>query len=164
MSPLWQLKQTISINSKCYVDRKLAFRSSASAAIFISYNSLVAWIAKYVKGLEYLSNYVDDSSGCAAPGSTQLYEPYGKYLPVPQTHLLLLWDKLGIPHKPHKQIFGCPLPVIGIKVGPNKMTLTLPESSKLHLIDKLRFWTRKPPKSLSGSFKLKHWGRLAGVV
>ena len=77
MSPLWQLKQTVSIDGERYVDRNLAFGSSASAAIFISFNSLVAWIAKYVKGLDYLSNYVDDSSGCAMLGSTEFYEPYG---------------------------------------------------------------------------------------
>ena len=162
MSPLWQLKQTVSIDGERYVDRNLAFRSSASAAIFISFNSLVAWIAKYVKGLDYLSNYVDDSSGCASSDSMQLYEPYSKYLPEPQVRLLLLWDELGILHKPHKQIFGCPLPIIGIEVDSNKMTLTLPESAKLRLIDELRYWTKKPPKTSSGSFKLKHWERLAG--
>ena len=86
----------------------------------------------------------------------------GKYLLAPQTRLLLLWDKLGIPHKPHKQISGCPLPVIGIEVDCNEMTFTLPHSAKLRLIEELRFWTSKPPKTSSGSFKLKHWERLAG--
>ena len=90
MHPLWQLKQTVSVDGEHYVNHNLAFGSSASAAIFISFNSLVAWIAKYVKGLEYLSNYVDDSSGCAFLDHTLLYEPYGKYLLVPQTRLLLL--------------------------------------------------------------------------
>ena len=162
MSPLWQLKQTVSIEGERYVDRNLAFRSSASAAIFISFNSLVAWIAKYVKGLDYLSNYVDDSSGCASSDSMRLYEPYSKYLLEPQVRLLLLWDELGILHKPHKQIFGCPLPIIGIEVDSNKMTLMLLESAKLRLIDELRYWTKKPPKTSSGSFKLKHWERLVG--
>ena len=86
----------------------------------------------------------------------------GKYLLAPQSRLLLLWDKLGIPHKPHKQISGCPLPVIGIEVDCNEMTFTLPHLAKLRLIEELRFWTSKPPKTSSGSFKLKHWERLAG--
>ena len=43
------------------------------------------------------------------------------------------------------------------------MTLTLPESAKLRLIAELRFWIQKPPKTSSGSFKLKHWERLAGL-
>ena len=162
MSPLQQLKQTVFIDGECYVDRNLAFGYSASAAIFISFNSLVAWIAKYVKGLNYLPNYVNNSSSRAMSGSTEFYEPYGKYLPAPQTHLLLLWDELGIPHKPHKQISGCPLPVISIEVDCNKMTFTLLHSAKLRLIKELRFWTSKPPKTSSGSFKLKHWEWLAG--
>ena len=162
MSPLWQLKQTVTVDGMRYVDRNLAFGSSASAGIFISFNSLVAWIAKYVKGLDYLSNYVDDSSGCSPLGNTQFYKPYDKYFPVPQARLLLLWDELGIPHKPHKQIFGCPLPIIGIEVDSNRMTLTLPEPAKVRLINELRFWVEKPPKTSSGSFKLKHWERLAG--
>ena len=123
---------------------------------------LVAWITKYVKGFDYLSNYVDNSSGCAMSGSSEFYEPYGKYLLAPQTHLLLLWDELGIPHKPHKQISRCPLPVISIEVDCSKMTFTLPHLAKLHLIEELRFWTSKPPKTSFGSFKLKHWERLAG--
>ena len=49
MSPFWQLKQVITIDGKHYIDRNLAFGSSTSPGIFISFNSLVAWIAKYVK-------------------------------------------------------------------------------------------------------------------
>jgi hypothetical protein len=64
MSPFWQLKQVIMVDGQHYVDRNLAFGSSGSPEIFISFNSLVAWIAKNVKGLNYISNYVDDSSGC----------------------------------------------------------------------------------------------------
>ena len=162
MHPYWQIKQIITVDGECYVDRHLAFGSSGSPGIFISFNSLVAWIAKYVKGLDYLSNYVDDSSGCSLAGDTLLYEPYGQLFPSHQTRLLLLWDELGIPHKPHKQVFGSPLTIIGIDVDPNQMTLTLPPSAKLRLMEELRFWTAKPPKSSSGSFKLKHWERLAG--
>ena len=52
MSPLWQVKQVVTVNSECYIDRNLAFGSSASCGIFISFNSLVAWIAKYGKGID----------------------------------------------------------------------------------------------------------------
>ena len=90
------------------------------------------------------------------------YEPYKQFLPTNQTKLLLLWDELGIPHKPHKQVFGSPLIIIGIKVNPNCMTLMLPLSAKEHLLNKLKFWVAKPPKTLSGSFKLKYWQRMTG--
>jgi hypothetical protein len=162
MSPFWQIKQVNTVDGLRYVDRNLAFGSSASPAIFISFNSLVAWIAKYVKGFDYLANYVDDSSGCDLTGDTLHYEPYGKDLPSHQTQLLQLWDELGIPHKPHKQVSGSPLTIIGIDVDPNNMTFTLPASSRTRLLDHLRLWASKPAKSSSGSFKLKHWERMAG--
>jgi hypothetical protein len=164
MSPFWQIKQIVTVDGQRHVDRNLAFGSSGSAGIFISFNSLVSWIAKYVKLIEYLSTYMDDSSGCSltTASDTLFYEPYGKAFPVHQTKLLLLWDELGIPHKPHKQVFGCPLTIICIEADCNRMTLTLPEPSKLRLIEELRFWASKPSKTSSGSFKLKHWERLAG--
>ena len=43
--PHWQLKQINIVDGVCHVDRNLAFGSSASAAIFIAFNSLVTWIA-----------------------------------------------------------------------------------------------------------------------
>ena len=162
MHPLWQAKQIITVDGQRYVDRNLAFGSSASPGIFISFNSLVAWIAKHERGLGYLANYVDDSSGCDLTGNTRLYAPYNKYMPNRQVTLLELWDELGIPHKPHKQVFGSPLTIIGIDVDPNHMTLTLPFEAKDRLLNELVLWSSKPPKSSSGSFKLKYWERLAG--
>ena len=161
MHPLWQAKQIITVDRERYVDRNLAFGSSASPGIFISFNSLVAWIAKHEKDLEYLADYVDNSSGCDLAGDTLFYEPYGKQMPRHQTILLRLWDELGIPHKPHKQLFGSPLVIIGIEVNPNNMTLTLPEDARTRLLNELTLWSSKPPKNSSGSFKLKYWERLA---
>ncbi|KAF8812582.1 hypothetical protein BYT27DRAFT_7252098 [Phlegmacium glaucopus] len=160
--PCWQIKQINTIGGRRFVDHNLAFGSSGSPGIFISFNSLVAWIAKYVKLFDYLANYVDDSSGCDPTGETLLYEPYNQYLPSHQKQLLDLWDELGIPHKPKKQVSGSPLTIIGIEVDPNSMTFSLPPSAKSRLLYELSFWASKPPKHSSGSFKLKHWERMAG--
>ena len=160
--PLWQVKQIVTVDCQRHVDHNVCFGNSSSAGIFISFNSLVAWIAKYVKLIPYLSGYMDDSSGCNLLGDVMYYAPYGKNLPSDQCRLLLLWDELGIPHKPHKQVSGSPLTIIGIDVDANLMTLTLPTSSKDRLVAELRFWAAKPSKSSSGSFKLKYWERLAG--
>ena len=162
MSPFWQIKQIVTVDGQRHVDHKLCFGSSASSGIFISFDSLVAWIAKNVKRIQYILDYMDDSSGCNRKGDTMFYAPYGKFFPSDQCRLLLLWDELGIPHKPHKQVFGSPLTIIGIDVNPNEMTMTLPTESKERLTEELRSWAAKPPKNASGSFKLKHWERLAG--
>jgi hypothetical protein len=162
MSPFWQIKQIVTVDGQRHVDHKLCFGSSASSGIFISFDSLVAWIAKNVKKIRYILDYMDDSSGCNRKGDTLFYPPYEVHLPSDQCRLLLLWDELGIPHKRHKQIFGSPLTIIGIDVDPNAMTMTLPTESKEQLTKELRSWTAKPPRNASGSFKLKHWERLAG--
>ena len=80
MNPYWQLKQVITIDGQCYVDWNLAFGSSGSPAIFISFNSLVAWIIKYIIGVDYISNYVDNSSGCNFSGDTLFYAKYVSHL------------------------------------------------------------------------------------
>ena len=162
MSPFWQIKQIVTVDGQHHVDRKLCFGSSGSAGIFISFDSLVAWIAKNVKLIQFILDYMDDSSGCNKKGDTMFYPPYARNLPTDQCRLLLLWDELGIPHKPHKQISGSPLTIIGIDVDPNEMTMTLPSESKENLTAELRLWASKPPRNASGSFKLKYWERLAG--
>ncbi|KAF8805584.1 hypothetical protein BYT27DRAFT_7224773 [Phlegmacium glaucopus] len=144
--PCWQIKQINTIGSQRFVDHNLAFGSSGSPGIFISFNSLVAWITKYVKLFDYLANYVDNLSGCDVTSDTLFYAPYNCYLPSHQKQLFDLWDELGIPHKPHKQLSGSPLTIIGIDVNPNSMTLSLPPSSKSRLLNELLFWSSKPPK------------------
>lgn len=57
MSPFWQIKQIVTVDNQRHVDRNVAFGSSSSCGIFISFNSLVAWIAKNVKKLPYLNDY-----------------------------------------------------------------------------------------------------------
>ena len=162
LSPFWQIKQVNTVDGLRYIDCNLAFGSSASPAIFIAFNSLVAWIAKYVKGFNYLATYVDDSFGCDMAGKSLYYEPYQCFMPAHQTQLLNLWDELGIPHKKRKQVSGSPLTIIGIEVDPNLMTLCLSASARSDLLKELTFWSTKPPSNSSGSLKLKYWERLAG--
>ena len=54
------------------------------------------------------------------------YSPYQKYLPAKQACLLSLWDELGVPHEPQKQVFSHRLTIIGFDVDPNTMTFTMP--------------------------------------
>jgi hypothetical protein len=70
MSPSWQIKQIVTVDNQRHVDWNLCFGSSALAGIFISFDSLVAWIAKNVKLICYILDYMDDSSGCNQKGDT----------------------------------------------------------------------------------------------
>ena len=64
-----------------------------------------------------------DNSGIDESGN-KWYHQYWKDMPTNQVKLLSLWDKLGIPHEPHKQVFGGKLTVIGIEVNANSLSLT----------------------------------------
>ena len=157
MHPLWQIKQINMIEGKRYVDRCNAFGGSASGALFIAVNSLVAWIAKRIKGVSYLGNYVDDSSGCGLADDTVFYEPYQRSFPRDQVILLSLWDELGIPHKEKKQVYGSPLTVIGINVDANNLSFTLPDEAKVRLMEELKWWCRS-----GGKERLRRWFQMGG--
>jgi len=88
MHPVWQVKQGVQIDGEYYIDRANCFGSSASFAIFVSVNSLVAWIAKHKRGVTRLMIYVDNSSGVTLSNDLDLYEPYNFPCPAPQAALL----------------------------------------------------------------------------
>jgi hypothetical protein len=158
--PAWQLKQAVRIDGEFYIDRACCFGSSASFAIFASVNSLIAWIAKNRRGISPLITYVDDSSGAAPSDDLAFYHPYQAHFPAPQVTLLSLWDELGVPHKQKKQVHGRVLPVIGIVVDPNALTLTLPDPARDRLITELLKWSS--PSTIR--FPLKRWQKLCGWI
>jgi hypothetical protein len=138
MHPLWQLKQVITVNNNRYVDRCNNFGGRGSALIWVSFMSLVTWIASVIIMIEHLKLYMDDSFSFELEGNVLLYEPYGSYLPRKQVLLLWLWDSLGIPHEPAKQVFGRQLTIIGFVVDPNKMVISIPEEKKKEIIAYIR--------------------------
>ena len=157
MHPRWQIKQINRIDNEYHVDRCDAFGSSGAPAIFISFNSLVAWIAEEIKQIRYLSDYVDDSSGCGLRKDYLLYEPYGEEFPRDQVTLMTLWDELGIPHKRRKQLHGASLPIIGITVDANALTLTLSAEARETLIAELLWWCKPGRKE-----RLRRWYQMGG--
>lgn len=158
MHPRWQVKQVTRVDDDYHVDRCNVFGGCGAGGLFISVNSLVAWIATEIKRVRYLGNYVDDSSGCGTDDDFLIYSPYGKEFPRDQVILLTLWDELGIPHKPHKQIYGSPLPIIGITVDVNELTFTLAEEAKAALVVELQWWCKPGRKvKLRRRYQLGGW-------
>ena len=123
----WQVKQVNTINGQHYIN-------CASGSIWISFNALVLWIARYICNVECLLEYVDDFFNVARASSLIHYKPFNKSMPKDQVALLNLWTELGIPFKEKKQVFGSPLMVIGIDVDPNNLTYTLPAKAKSDLL------------------------------
>jgi hypothetical protein len=158
LHPFWQVKQGVQLGSSLHIDCHIAFGSSASPAIFITFNSLVTWIAKNKCGIQFILTYLDDSLGCTWKDDVEFYAPYGKHMPLPQVQLLTLWDKLGIPHEEQKQISGSSIPVIGIQVNPNDIMYMFPAESRQWLLQESEDWVTK------GRRNVKCWQHLAGWV
>jgi len=163
MHPLWQIKQIIVINGEHKVNRNNCFSGCGSTGIYISFNRLVTWIAKRVKAILDLWMYMDNSFGINKEGNLAWYHKYRWRMPLNQVKLLSLWDKLGIPHKTHKQLFGEKLTIISIEVNANSLTLTLPKKSLKDLLeepDKFTTWL-KTKQGTSWTPLLAEDGRMA---
>ena len=126
MHPLWQIKQVVTIDGERDLDMKNCFGGHRSASIYISFDGLVTWITKNICFILDLWTYMDDTFGIDEEGNVVWYHQYNKYMPRNQAKLLSLWDKLGIPHKPHQQLSRGRLTIIGIDVNANSLMFTLP--------------------------------------
>ncbi|KAH9856339.1 hypothetical protein C2E23DRAFT_882417 [Lenzites betulinus] len=85
------------------------------------------WIAEHYTGVPEKFNYVDDNFGFAL------------------AHLLCLWDKLSILRKPAKQLHRLILPIIGLDVDPNTMTVTLPAEGRARLLNAINNFCNLSP-------------------
>jgi hypothetical protein len=157
MHPLWQVRQIITFKSQRHVDRNNNFGGRGSPKVWISFMSLVAWIALRRKLIDDLKTYMDDSFSFELARNVLFYEPYQTFFPAKQTRLLQLWDEIRLPHDRAKQEFGSPLTVIGFDVDPNRMLATLPPHKKAALVEELRRFGVSHHR-----WTLREWQRLAG--
>jgi hypothetical protein len=105
---------------------------------------------------------MDDSFGIDEEGNVLWYHKYEKYMPANQVKLLSLWDDLGVPHQPHKQVFGSRLTIIGISVNPNSLTFTLPKQALDELLQEIEDFAVWSVRKHGASWSLRKWQRLAG--
>lgn len=154
---LWQLFQIVTIDGMRHVDRNNNFGNRAAGGLWGAFMGLVLWIAIFVKSIDDMFAYVDDSYSWEFEGNMLLYEPYNKKFPAKQTRLLQLWDELGIPHEEPKQIFGDQLTIIGLDVDPNAMTITMPLQARSDLVDAIQKFAHTGQRR-----PLREFQRLAG--
>ena len=107
---------------------------------------------------------MDDSFGIDEEGNLVWYHRYERHMPRNQIKLLSLWDELGIPHQPHKQVFGPTLTIIGIYVNPNSLTFTLPKQALDELLQEIEEFTVWSEKKHGASWSLWKWQRLTGWI
>lgn len=87
MHKLWQIKQVMRVKGKLAVMRINVFGGSASSAIFISLNLLLAWAAEKKWFIESLV-YINDSFRVDEEGDVDKYKPYCVVYPAQQARLL----------------------------------------------------------------------------
>jgi len=110
-----------------------------------------------------LWSYMDDSFGIDEYTKNVMWYPcYKKNMPANQVKLLSLWDKLGIPHEPHKQVFRDKLTIIGIEINVNSLTLTLLEQRLYHLLEELHKFTAWTKEKRGMTQTLQCWQQLVG--
>ncbi len=171
MSPLWQLKQIVTTGYltdaqkaagyreviKCSVDNNNNFRGQGSFCIFYSVNGLITWIAINVEDVEDLFCYSDDDFSWDLATLIAYYEPYGEFFPVKQVKLMQLWDRLGVPHSRIKQVSGRILAIINFDIDVNKMTVTLPPTSKEDLLSNLKVFIASTQRPLTDFHQILGW-------
>ncbi|EJD39639.1 hypothetical protein AURDEDRAFT_70927, partial [Auricularia subglabra TFB-10046 SS5] len=124
--------------------------------------ALVLWVAVYVRKVDAALVYVDDSFSFNDLANLVLYDPYNIMLPRKQAALLTLWDEIGLPHNPEKQLHGLTLRIIGFDVDPNAMTISYPEESRRDLIARIRNFVAPRSADDRMTRPLREWQSLLG--
>jgi len=88
----WQAKQVFTVSNKRYIDHCNCFGNWSLHKVFLSFSSLVTWIAEHIKHIHNLKTYVDDSASFRLASDVLYYEPYHRYYPANQTRLLLVYS------------------------------------------------------------------------
>lgn len=116
-----------------------------------------------VRNIPWLLAYTDDTFSCDSAETLVHYHGYDvpALFPPAQCRLLELWDELGIPHNFAKQLYGETLTVTGFLVDSRAMTITLPESSCVELVQVIRSFLREAPRRRR---PLREWQCLLGWI
>ena len=66
-------------------------------------------------------------------------------MPSNQAHFLHLLDEIDVPHEDTKQQFGRSLDIIGLTVGLQDLSITMPKDSKSELVSAIHEFVNHPP-------------------
>jgi hypothetical protein len=154
--PIWQLRQTVTVDGKLYIVRRLVFGNRASPRIWCALSGLLCWIGIRRFDIQGLYVYMDDFFGWEYEDQLEFYR--GMLRPSRQVRLLRFWESVSCPFDDDKQKHGVELKIIGFWVNVQRGSISLAPSSIVDIIDKItRFLatsSRQPP--------LREWQRLAG--
>jgi hypothetical protein len=159
---LWQIKQIITIDGVRHVDRNTEFGGRGSCRAYTAFMGLVLWIAIFIKSLPDVFGYIDDNFSFEEEGNVAWYAPYQCYYPSKQTQLLSLWDEIGLPHEKSKQEYAPALRVIGFIVDPGLMRVSMDDSDKTQLTQRVTGFIATAPGGTRRT--LREFQQLAGWI
>ena len=122
---------------------------------------LVIWIAIHMWKLLDLLHYIDDAFRYEYDPMLVYYAPYNNYLLVKQAGLLSLWDKIGLPHERHKQVFGPAIEIIGFWVDTRDLSISMSTAWKAELIASIQDFI---DTSTSRTCPLMEWQHILGWI
>ena len=137
LTPVMQIEV---IDGRKHVNRCDVFGGVAFQHGFIAAIVLMTWIVVNIERTIRFSEYSDDPFAPALAQLMGFCALYAKSLQTPQSRLLSLWDKVGIPHKGKKQLPGSGLTTICISFDTSELRFTLPEQARVDLTNELDAW------------------------
>lgn len=155
MALAWQMRQVVKVRNTFHIDKCANFGSAASPKIWVSFFSLVLWIARTRLGLTRINNLMDDTWGVCPASSMVTFK--GHLVPLDQAKLLLLFDLLKIPWEWKKQLYGEELEIIGHLAKANELSFSLPSEKKAELVAALRIFTSTKSRSLRDWQSMLGW-------
>jgi hypothetical protein len=81
VAPLWQIRQVVTIEGQCHVNRCNHFGNGAGGRVWASFASLLSWIAITIILIADLLTYVDDNFSWDFVDNLAWYKPYQKMMP-----------------------------------------------------------------------------------
>ena len=161
MHPLCQIRKVITIDGLRHVDWCMVFSSYSLPHIWCMFMGLVIWIVIHMWKLLDLLHYMDNAFRYKYDPKPVYYTPYNNYLLEKQAGLLLLWDKIGLPHERHKQVFGPAIKIIGFWVDPQDLSFFRSTASKAKLITSIQNFVNT---STLHTHPLMEWQHILGWI
>lgn len=172
MHPHWQLRQGIAVEHrqqdgswrrKYHIEWRGAFGSRATPYLWTSVMGAVLWIVQHRGFVDYPLAYMDDAINVDLSGELVIHVFEGEEELVPKAvgATLDVWDELGYPYRRKKVVFGRKIPIIGLTVDLDALSVSLPSSSIITFAARVdRFLDKRLPHGRSPP--LREWRSLVG--
>ena len=159
----WQTWQATLIDQNYHIDHCAVFGNHASGRLWCLFFGLVCWVGIHEAGIDRLLHYVDNAFNVSFNNHLTRYAPYNWHMPDDQAQFLLLLNKVNLPHKDKKQVYGVQLEIIGLLVDAEKLSISMSAEAKDKLVGAIRDFVLNTPDNKHQQ-SLCTWLRILGYA